>query len=202
MRYLIFVDDGNEQQKMYEGPVNELDCRYLANVVAPTLRPLKAEEYEQSFAAILHTFARFSYILSGEDVYWCVEWSPGLIVVRFSPNGAMAWSALRSPVPEFGGRVPLQTDVESYDEDAENHQYNLVFSAWDAQFDEKYREWGKFLPASQEAIIAHGAALGIVNSLGEQLKKKYSNSFQEWAKECRNNIDRLAGEGLRLNSAT
>ena len=53
-------------------------------------------------AAILHTFARYSYIIYRNNVYWCAEWEPGLIVVRFSPDGSLAWTALRSPIPNFG----------------------------------------------------------------------------------------------------
>ncbi len=178
--------------------VGDSERRYLEQLVEPRLQPLDAKGYSHGAAALLHTFARFSYILSGQNVYWCIEWEPGLIVVRFAPDGAMAWCAIRSPIPDFGGRTPLQVDLEAFDEDAENHQYNLVFRAWDAQFSEQYRVWGGFVPASQETISAHSKALTLANSLGDELREMHSSSFEQWANECKSNIRRWAGEGIRL----
>jgi len=101
---------------------------------------------------ILKTAARYSYVLDGCDLYWCIEWDPGLVVVRMSPGKELEWVALRSPIPNFGGREPLPEDgdPDEYDEDAENPQYNLVFRPWDAQFDEEYREMRSFAPADEE----------------------------------------------------
>ena len=202
MRYLIKVAEAEDHEALYEGLVTESDAFYLGQHIEPTLQPLSIDEYKKGIAIILHTFARFSYILSGELLYWCTEWDPGLIVVRFSPDGKMAWSAIRSPVPDFGGRTPLQTDLDAYDDDAENHLYNLVFRAWDAQFDEQYRSWRGFSPASNDTILAYANALKFANLLGEELEKEYSDSFEQWAKDCKNNIELWAGDGMALGRAT
>src|SRR5947209_5162586 len=141
-RYVIFVDG-----VMLAAPLDDGDYQYFADHIMPSLRPLSDEQYMEGPAVILHTFARYSYILYRDDVYWCAEWEPGLVVVRLSPDGRLAWTAMWSPVPNFGGREPAAEDVRDYDEDAENRQYNLVFTAWDAQFDAADREWRSFRPA-------------------------------------------------------
>src|SRR4051812_27723301 len=95
VQYVIFVDQGEEEGVMLTAPLEGGDRDYLVNGIVPTMRPLSDEDYLQGPAAILHTLAKYSYILFRGDVYWCVEWEPGLLVVRFSPDGTMAWSALR-----------------------------------------------------------------------------------------------------------
>src|SRR5437773_6819026 len=106
INYVIFVEKTERETVMFTGPLDSGDRHYFENGIFPALRPLSDDEYMNGPAVILHTLARFSYILYNNDVYWCAEWDPGLIVVRFSPGGAMAWSAFRSPIPNFGGREP------------------------------------------------------------------------------------------------
>lgn len=48
--------------------------------------------------------ARFSYFLENDNVYWCIEWPPGLVVVRFSKDGTMDRTAVRSQVQGFDER--------------------------------------------------------------------------------------------------
>jgi hypothetical protein len=153
------VQDKRGHEVMHTAPVSEDDARFLRERVLPTLQALDDETYLDGPAMILHTGARFSYVLDGDDLLWCVEWEPGLLVVRFSPDGRMAWTALRSPVPGFGGRKPLKQDLERYDEDADDPQYNLVFHAWDAQFDEFSRTHFAFVPASEDAQRRYAAGL-------------------------------------------
>lgn len=199
MRYLIYAPAQSEQDVLQEAPVEEADKRYLQAIVQQAMRPLSHEEYMHSLAVLLQTFARSSYILDGDALYWCVEWDPGLIVIRFTPGEAISWAAVRSPIPEFGGRVPLQVDIDAYDDDAENHQYNLVFSAWDAQFSEQEREWLEFGPATETTITAQENALELANQLGRQLEARYSSTQQQWASACKVNIARMAGEGARIH---
>jgi hypothetical protein len=131
--------------------------------------------------------ARYSYILDGEIVYWCCEWKPGLLVIRFSPDRKLQWAAIRSPNPGFGGREATEEELEAWQnsEDEPNHQYNLVFTAWDAQFDEMDREgWP---PATDEIRDRYELALAHVNELGEQLQAKYEDdqaAFQAWRGRC------------------
>lgn len=130
--YLIEVigDDGDDHY--YSGPVADHDRTFLVDHLLPTLQPLTAQDYLRGPARILLTAARSSYIVHGEQVYWCSEWQPGLVVLRFDPDGSLAWTAVRSPVPNFGGRDPLPGDSTDFDEDAENNLYNLIFDPWDA----------------------------------------------------------------------
>lgn len=194
-RYVIFVDDD-----MFVAPLEESDFQYLADHIVPNLQPLSDEDYLAGPAVLLQTPAPSSYILYRQEVYWCAEWEPGLVVVRFSPDGRMAWTALRSPIPNFGGREPMEEDERLYDEDAENHQYNLVFKAWDAQFDEDDRESRSFQEAEAEIESAYQAALAHANQLGEQIQARYSDDdkFSAWAEQCKSNIGAWAGEGIRI----
>ena len=134
---------------MHTAPVADDDAAYLSRIVAE-LRQLSDDEYTDGPAVLLSAFARHSYVLDGAEVYWCVEWDPGLIVVRFSARDELSWAAIRSPVPNFGGRAADDDECEEYDEDAANPQYNLVFIPWDAQFDAQLRQWDLFVPADTE----------------------------------------------------
>ena len=202
-QYMIFVAQKGEADAMLAAPLEDDDRDYFVNGILPALRPLSDEDYMQGPAVMLHTAARFSYIVFRDDVYWCVEWDPGLIVVRFSPDGTMAWTALRSPIPDFGGRTPLEEDLRDYDEadeDAENHQYNLVFKAWDAQFDEDWRKWRSFKPADAQIVRTYQAALAHVLTLGEQMEVRYSgeDKYHPWVEQCERNMEKWAGEGVRV----
>ena len=175
------------------------DADYLRRI-AEHLEPISDADYMTRQAMFLQTLARFSYVLCDADLYWCVEWDPGLIVTRFSPDGALAAAAFRSPVPNFGGRKATKTEMASWDEDAENHQYNLVFSAWDAQFDAQWRKWRKFKAAAKKTQSGFQAALAHVDSLGAQLEKTYRSqaAVDKWQRQCKKNLDAWAGEGVRL----
>lgn len=201
IQYVIFVEDENDEDGavMHAAPVPDGDYEYLRDVVIPTLRPMSDEQYMKGPAVILHTFARFSYILFKDDLYWCSEWDPGLIVVRLSPDATISWTALRSPNPGFGGRKPTKEEIELFDEDAENHQYNLVFHAWDAQFDEQDRKTRSFTQADSRTKRKYSAALAHVDSLGVIMERRYAKSLEKWADTCRKNLDKWAGEGIRAS---
>lgn len=193
MKYAIFISEQSCPDGLYAGPVALEDADYLTRCVMPHLQPLSDEEYLDGPAGILQTGARYSYLLSGEDIYWCVEWQPGLVVVKFSPDTSMAWVALRSPVPNFAGRVALEVDTAHYDEDDEDHQYNLVFRSWDAQFDEYHRVRGAFESASASEEASFNAAIKHPNRLSNQ---DHSDDM-----ERRDRLERFTarcGEGIRV----
>lgn len=199
--YVIFVEQG-EERVMYAAPLDSDDANYFQNCVIPNLQPLSDEEYGNGPAAILHTLARFSYILHKNCVYWCIEWRPGLIVVYFSPDRSMAWTALRSPIPDFGRRVPTEEDLRDYDADAINNQRNLVINAWDAQFDEDDRAFRGFTQADETTLREYQKAFEHVDALSEQLEARYSDSaeFQQWMAQAKSNLTQWAGEGIRVKS--
>lgn len=167
MKYIIFAEEDEKTvlRSQSLGPASEV---YLREVVLPALRPLSDEEYSSGPVKILSTAAPFSYVLDDEIVYWCVEWEPGLLVVKFAPDKSLAQAELPSPNPQFGGREATDEELENYDEDAENHQYNLVFDAWDAQFDEEeLQEWEVVDEDTKnrfEAALAHVQMLGDANA--------------------------------------
>jgi len=199
IRYIIFVQQKGGEDVMFAAPVGDDDRFYFENGILPTLRCLSNEDYVNGHAAVLHSAARFSYILADREVFWCAEWEPGLIVVRVSAEGQMAWTALRSPIPNFGGRTPSEDDCD-FDEDAVNHQYNLVFRAWDAQFDEQCRKWRSFERADQNTADAFSGAIRHLNSLEDQIRKQYSEetSMSSWWERCKRNLAKWSGDGIRV----
>lgn len=194
--YVISVDE-----VMLSAPPKRADRQFFEAHLVPNLRPMSDADYMQGPAVILQTLAPYSYILYQGDVYWCAEWEPGLVVVRFSPGGGLAWTVLRSPIPDFGGREASDEELEAYDEDAENHQYNLVYQSWDARFDQFWRTERAFRPASAKTAAAYRAALAHADALGERMRARYSDEgkFSRWQERCRRNLRKWAGDGILVS---
>jgi hypothetical protein len=182
MLYVIDAFGEDDETTTMTRPVDEVDAEYLREKVIPVLHPLSVDEYSFGPAAILQTGAPYSYVLDGAVVYWCVEWKPGLLVIRFAPEGEMAWAALKSPNPEFGGREATEAEWDAYDEDAENPQYNLVFNAWDDIFDQDREGWE---PISESDQDGYAAALAPVNTLSEALKQQWESRSEEYLERCK-----------------
>jgi hypothetical protein len=196
MQYVNFVYEESDEPTLHTGPVADDDAAYL-RAAAAHLKPLTDEEYLTGPAGVLHTMAKYSYVLEGSELYWCVEWDPGLLIIKMSPDAEMEWAAIRSPVPEFGGRDPLPEDDEEYDLD-DNPQYNLIFTPWDAQYDEDEREWGSFIPADAEVQTRFEAALARANSLSSVLESRYAGDREQWLQLCNENLEKWSGTGVRL----
>jgi len=198
MQYVNFVFEDGDESTLYTGPVGDGDVAYLRKA-ATHFKPLSEEEYMTGPAVILHTMAKSSYVLDGRDLYWCIEWDPGLLVVRMSAGQEMQWVALRSPVPNFGGREPLPEDGDPDDYDGDdNPQYNLIFTPWDAQFDEQHREWGAFVPAGDQVQARFENALARVNALGDVMQARFADDRDGWLERCKQNLEQWCGEGVRL----
>ena len=202
MLYINFVYEGDDDPKLYTGPVPENDAAYLREA-ANYFRPLSDVDYMSGPACILHTLAKFSYVLDDQDLYWCVEWPPGLLVFRMSPEKELQWVALRSPVPNFGGRVPLPEDGDPDEYHfGDNPQYRLIFTPWDAQYDTDDRELGEFVPADTQVKSRFENALSRVNALGEIMQSRYADDRKDWLDRCKQNLEMWCGEGIRIRSAT
>jgi hypothetical protein len=201
MQYVNFVFEGGEEPTLYTAPVSDSDATYLRRAVS-YLKSLSDEDYLNGPAAILQTMAKYSYILDGNDLYWCVEWEPGLIVVKMAADTEMKWVALRSPVPDFGGREPLPEDGDPEDYVHDNNpQYNLIFVPWDAQFDPEEREWGSFALADVEVQTRFQNALAHANALGSGIEERLTNEGDSWIKRCKQNLEASCGDGIRLDAA-
>jgi hypothetical protein len=173
MQYINFVYEGDGAPTLHTGPVPDSDAVYLRQA-ATYLKPLSDEDYMKGPAGIPGTMAKYSYVLDDQDLYWLIEWDPGLLVVRMAPDKELQWVAIRSPVPNFGGREPLPEDgdPDDYDDD-DNPQYNLIFTPWDAQYDKQHREWGAFVPADNDAQTRFENALARVNALASVIESRY-----------------------------
>jgi hypothetical protein len=192
MQYVNFVFE-NDEQILHCAPVEEEDAVYLQRAIA-TLRPLSDDEYLNGPVAVLNTLGRYSYVLDQDAVYWLIEWAPGLIII--SPSQPLAWTALRSPRPGFGGREPTADDLADYDDEAHDSQYTLVFRPWDAQFDAQDREWYSFAPAPEEVQTRFETALAKANELGEKVEEIAKD--EGWFERCKQNLKDWCGDGIRL----
>jgi hypothetical protein len=198
MQYVNFVYENRDEPTLYTGPVSDLDTAYLRRALGH-LKPLSDEDYLNGPAVILQTMAANSYVLDGEDLYWCVEWDPGLIAVKMAADAEMQWVALRSPIPDFGGREPLPEDGDPEEYESEdNPQYNLVFIPWDAQFDGQKREWRSFAPADGEVQKRFHNALARANALGALIEERFAQDRDGWISRCKQNLETWSGGGIRL----
>ncbi len=204
MQYVNIVFEDSNEAVMHTAPVPDGDAAYLRQA-AKHLKPLSDEEYMTGPAGILHTMAKYSHVLDGDNLYWCVEWEPGLVIVRMrhGQNMEMEWVALRSPVPNFAGREPLPEDGDPDDYDGDdNPQYNLIFTPWDAQFDQQDREWKSFTPADDDVQSRFQNALARVNALSDLMQSRYTDDSEKWLERCTDNLEKWAGEGVRLKIAS
>ncbi len=193
MKYFIW----DKEDHPLTAPVAKADRDYFKKYVLLNLTPITETDYMEGFLAILHSLAKQSYILFDGKLYWLIEWDPGLIVLEFNQSGTMRAVALRSPIPCFGGREPLDIDnKEDYDEDAENHQYNLIFDAWDAQFDLQEQKWRGFKPAREEEQKLYFDCLKSIDKLGDQAQAKFEHDLKNYYERAKQNIDQWAGTGI------
>lgn len=186
MKYLIFANADADQPMV--GPVPEAEAEYF-NEARVTLKEIGEEGFRSTFAPLFISAAKISYILDGDSFFALFEWNPGLIILSVKGR-KFKWTALRSPVPDFGGREPLPEDkADDFDEDEPNPQYDLIFGPWDAQFDEEYREDGEFVEASKEDCAPYQAAMTTLEPMFVDAEANQNT----WDR-----IEALAGEGIRL----
>lgn len=97
----------------------------------------------------------------------------------------MSWCALRSPNPNFGGREASEAELDAYDEDEPNPQYNLVFDAWDPEVDPELREgWSE---ASADEVRRWKAAISPADRLGARMMEIYESdpeAHERWRAGC------------------
>lgn len=195
MKYLIHVHEADDSVKKYTGDVWWQDGEYLEKCLQH-LQPMTDEAYCNSLLVILNTGARWSYVIDHDIILWLVEWDPGFIVVRFGPDNLIAATAIRSPIPNFGGREATDADWDAYDEDGENHQYNLIFHPWDAQMDPTCR--GDYKPANETDAACFEACMKHANAIGHKAVQDNGSDLNGWREKCKATIDQWAGEGVRL----
>ena len=119
--------------------------------------------------------------------------------MKVSLEHELQWVALRSPIPNFGGRVPLPEDGDPEEYDGlDNPQYNLVFTAWDAQFDSDEREYYEFTPAGSEVVELFQLLRGRLDSTAQSTPTYEQPGYDQWRRECIENLSIWSGVGVRL----
>ena len=198
MQYIIQIGEDSNDMQLYAAPVVDSDAEYL-NRAFIHFKPLSHEEFNHGLAVVFQTGARYSYILNSDELLVGVEWQPGLLIVKVSLEHELQWVALRSPIPNFGGRVPLPEDGDPEGcEDLDNPQYNLVFTAWDAQFDSDDREYYEFAPAGVEIKLKCQSLLAKLVLVGKNNPTYGNVGYESWRRECIANLVNWCGTGVRL----
>jgi hypothetical protein len=204
LRYLIWAYLGPEPTPMVGDVAPELQA-FLREQALPALEPLSPEQYCEGPLAVLNTMARASYVLTDDAVLWCIEWEPGLVVLRVARDGEMSWAAMRSPVPHFAGREPTPEDLAAdWHEDDPDSCYSLVFDAWDAQFEEVEREDRGFVEATPEDVAFFEAAMETPNEAGRvhlETMEGDDAALEAWRDHCVANLEQWLGEGIRIPAA-
>ena len=194
MQYVAFFDEG-DQSVMHVASVGESEYRFLVVEAIPALKPLSIEEYMHGPAVILQTFAKYSYILFKGDLFWCIEWPPGLLIVRINANGELDWAAFRSPNPRFGGRKATKEELANFDWDADNPLHKIVFDAWDAEIE---KDVDYFEPATRHWCNQYETAIEHLNTHGEAMAARFGDTVDQWRETCKKNIKEFAGPGITL----
>lgn len=164
MRYLIYVeDDGGARYQAAK--VAKEEAAYLKKALR-LCSPLSRADYRAGPSAIVRTAAKAGWVATRDSMVWLVEWQPGLLVFDVGRD-AVSWTALRSPVPHFGGRPATKQQMNAFDEDAHNSQYRLIFAPWDAQFDEEDREHLGFADAGPKDVGRLERAHDLLNAWSE-----------------------------------
>lgn len=184
MVYFIITEE-NGKEAALTLPLEQEEITYMRKTVIPALKPLSKDDYINGPAGILGSEAPYSYVLDGNYVYWCVEWEPGLLVIRFSADGKMHWAGFKSPDPGFAGRTGTLAEWEAFDENARDMQYELVYQAWDAQYDDSDRsEWSA---ATRQLRRTFEAAIEHVNKWHDELETSFgddADKLDEWRARC------------------
>lgn len=198
MQYIIEVGESPEEMELYAAPVAESDAEYLRQA-GKYFMPLSREQITHGLAVIFQTGTRYSYVIDQDELLVCIEWQPGLLIIKVSEQQEFKWMALRSPIPNFGGRVPLPEDgdPDEYD-DLDNPQYNLVFTPWDAQFDPDEREYYGFSPAGSDVEEQFERLRGRFDSMAQPAPSFDHPDYERWRRKCIENLNQWTGIGVRL----
>ena len=136
-------------ETLFSLPLQGNDLAYFLRCIA-ALTPLSHEDYKAGPSAIVLTAVRSSYVLYGGDVYWLSEFIPGLLVVRFGRDGRMAIAGIKN--------------ARGDDSDADDAQYSLIFTPWDAGLERDLEGWTAMAPAARAAYDAVMAQVNFVQA--------------------------------------
>ena len=181
--YLLHGLDDEAKRPALCRPVARSDVRYLKNVVVPSLRVLSDQEYFYGAHSIVETAAHASYVRFDRCILWCIEWGSGLLVVQCLESGAFQFCQLRSPNPNFGGRLSTPEEDAAFDEDAPNPQYNIVFDGWDADLEPS--RFPDVREATEEESAVWGKCMRRANEVGRQVEAMSSAERSSWRERCK-----------------
>ncbi|MEO0604853.1 MAG: hypothetical protein AAF211_25700, partial [Myxococcota bacterium] len=120
------------------------------------LESLSEDDYRDGPAVLLTSEARFVYVVDGAAVLWVVEWPPGIVAVRFTPDGGYA-----------AARLSIEDD--------DHPMADLLAAPWSAQFDPDDRADAGFAAATEATRAAWDGAMAHVQRLGESLSERLSD---------------------------
>lgn len=185
MYHYIVTDHAGQSEVAMVKPLENILAQYMRKQVLPLMKPLSKDDYLYGPAAILGAEAAYSYLLDGSVVYWCVEWDPGLLVIRFDDKGKMAYAALQALNPLFGNRTATLADIKAYEERECDQQVELVYQGYDAQFEDADRTG--WVIATRPFRRAFDTAIEFVNVMHEKLEDGFGDDEAKvlaWQARC------------------
>lgn len=167
--------------------LKEVASKFLLQDVIPKLQPLTEEEYMDGPMAIVHTAARYTYVYDSEDggsLLWCIDWKPGILVIRIGCDGALSWAAVQKP---------CVVNPEEW-EDIPDPAYILIYDAWDAECgDISDAERSLWAPPSPKVTARYESILQSLNDIAVRRQSAWADLDAEgqraaklaWLESCR-----------------
>lgn len=169
--FIIWVANGDVDHAHVAAVPSRL-ADWLLGVLDPLLLPLSDEQYLATHCVIPFGASRWSYVVTDEAVHWIVEDESALIVTRFDVDGSM-WSA----------SFPwIRKRLDEEDDDEPDLAYDLVFYAWDSQFEAFWREHRGFLVDDGEVERTFDLVMQHVQELQAAADRDRADSdLDDWA---------------------
>ena len=164
MEYVFYSE---QHGKQFTRPVSTESELYLNRFILLMMSPLSDDDYILGPLKLFGSLSKYIYILDNENVYWCISETPGLVLVKFSPNSFLEQATAPSPNPEYGGRKATEFEVQKYQEIDVNPQQFLIYDAWNEQFEKPLQEDWK--PLSEDGKVRFKAAIRHASDLASNL---------------------------------
>jgi hypothetical protein len=185
MHHYIVTDHEGQEEVALIKPLENEEISYMRKEVIPRMKPLSKEDYLYGPAAILAAEPAFCYVLDGKHVYWCIEWDPGLLVIRFDDKGKMAYASLQALNPLFGNRTATLKEIQDYEDQGRDQQVELVYQGYNAQFEDADRTGWTI--AARPFRRTFDTAIEFVNVMHDQLEDGFGDDeakVKAWQVRC------------------
>jgi len=181
MHYVIEAwenGDGEEPTRLQVPARHDL-AEYARSALLPRLRPIDPDTFRHSLNHMVGTAAKSVYFIENGALFWCVDWFPLLILVRFDPDQSIAAEAFRQPTPQHDEPLPGE---EPWDEDEDGlcPLYSLIYAVWDYQFDARDRAHIGAEPIHPELDAIWAGTIEWLDAIGVADNDDWKQRLNDW----------------------